>query len=48
MSPKWPDLVYGKTLENPNFEEISVFEGYDGSKVPKMYSGEVSNIFENF
>ena len=35
-----------KTLKKSNFEEISVFEGYNGSRMPKMYSGGVQNIFE--
>ena len=37
-----------ETLKNPNFEKISVFEGCDGSRMPKMHSGEVQNIFEKF
>ena len=37
-----------ETLKNPNFEEVSIFEGCDGSRMPKMHSGEVSNIFEKF
>ena len=36
------------TLKTPNFDEISIFEGCDGSRMPKMHSGGVSNIFEKF
>ena len=34
------------TLKNPHFEKISIFEGCDGSRMPKMHSGGVWNIFE--
>ena len=37
-----------ETRRNLNFEKIMIFKGFDGSRMPKMYSGEVSNIFENF
>ena len=46
-----PKIAYcgvWETLKNPNFEEILVFEGCYGSRMPKMHSGEVSNIFEKF
>ena len=37
-----------ETLKNLNFEKILIFEGFDGSRMLKMYSGEVLNISENF
>ena len=37
-----------ETLKNPKFEEISVFEACGGSRMPKIHSGEVQNIFEKF
>ena len=37
-----------KTLQNPNFEEILIFEGCGGSRMTKMHSGGVQNIFEKF
>ena len=37
-----------KTLKNPKFEQIRFFEGCSGSRVSKMYSWEVSNMFEKF
>ena len=37
----WAKSGVWKTLKNPNFEEISVFEGCDGSRMPKMHSWEV-------
>ena len=30
-----------ETLKNLDFEKIVIFEGFDGSRMPKMYSGEV-------
>ena len=30
-----------KTLKKTNSEEISIFEGYDGSRMSKMHSGGV-------
>ena len=30
-----------QTLKNPNFEEISIFEGCVSSRMPKMHSGGV-------
>ena len=37
----WAKSGVWETLKNPNFEETSVFEGCDGSRVPKMHSGKV-------
>ena len=37
-----------ETLKNPNFEKIWGFEGSDGPRMPKMHSGEVQNVFEQF
>ncbi len=43
------NLVYQwETLKNPNFQESLVFEGCDASRMPKMHSWEVLNIFEKF
>ena len=48
FAPKWAQngQIWDKsgvweTLKNPNFEKISVFEGCDGYRMPKMHSGEV-------
>ena len=30
-----------ETLKNLNFEKILIFEGFDGSRMHKMYSEEV-------
>ena len=30
-----------ETLENPKFEEISIFEACGGSRIRKMYSGGI-------
>ena len=37
-----------ETLKNLNFEKILIFEGFDGSRMPKMYSEEVLNIINKF
>ena len=37
-----------ETLKKPIFQKISIFEGCDGSRMPKMHSGSVQNIFEKF
>ena len=37
----WAKSGVWETLKNPNFEKISVFEGCDASRMPKMYSREV-------
>ena len=36
-----------ETLKKRNFEKISIFEGCDGSRMPKMHSGEVENNLIN-
>ena len=48
FSPKWArnDQIWAKsgvwkTLKNPNFEEILIFEGCGGSRMTKMHSGGV-------
>ena len=46
--PIWARSGVWKTLKNRNFEEIPIFEGCDGSRMPKMHSGGVWNIFEKF
>ena len=53
FAPKWAQngQIWAKsgvweTLKNPNIEEILDFEGCDGSRMPKMHSGGVWNIFE--
>ena len=45
---KMAKYVLWETLKNINFEKILIFEGFDGSRMLKMYSGEVLNIFEKF
>ena len=37
-----------KTLKNPNFEQICFFESCSGSRMSKMHSWRVSNMFEKF
>ena len=37
----WAKSGVWKTLKKPNFEKISVFEGFDGSRMSKMHSGGV-------
>ena len=48
FAPKWAqnDQIWTKsgvwkTLKNPNFEEILIFEGCGGSRMTKMHSGGV-------
>ena len=37
----WAKPGVWKTLKNPNFEEILIFEGCGGSRMTKMHSGGV-------
>ena len=37
----WAKSGVWKTLKNPNFEEIMIFEGCGGSRMTKMHSGGV-------
>ena len=39
--PKIAESGVWKTFESPNFEKILFLGGCDGSRMPKMYSGEV-------
>ena len=48
MNPKMSSSDVRKPLENLNFEVILVFEDCDGSRMPKMHSGEFRIFLKNF